>query len=111
MDVRSVSSPTIVMTATIVITLLSLYEAYLSCFLSCAFPTAGVLSCSVLALHHAAQVLGEHSLQLQQNERLLSVAWQNTSSSAPLEPYQCAAAILTTQVHPSNLGHVFAAHR
>eukprot|EP00775_Hariotina_reticulata_P010067 gene10067-10222_t len=44
-----------------------------------------------------SQVLGEHSLQLQRNERLLSVAWQNTSSSTPLEPHQCAAAILTTQ--------------
>lgn len=44
------------------------------------------------------QVTAEHSLQLQPMERVVTVAWQNTQQGPPLEPYQAAAAILTTQV-------------
>jgi hypothetical protein len=44
------------------------------------------------------QVGGEHSLQLQLNERVVSVSWQELAQGPPLEPYHCAAAILTTQV-------------
>jgi hypothetical protein len=44
------------------------------------------------------QVCAEHSLQLQPLERVVTVAWQNTQVGPPLEPYQAAAAILTTQV-------------
>lgn len=44
------------------------------------------------------QVAAEHSLQLQPMERVVTVVWQNTQQGPPLEPYQAAAAILTTQV-------------
>lgn len=44
------------------------------------------------------QVSAEHSLQLQPLERVVTVAWQNIQQGPPLEPYQAAAAILTTQV-------------
>lgn len=44
------------------------------------------------------QVSAEHSLQLQPLERVVTVEWQNTQQGPPLEPYQAAAAILTTQV-------------
>jgi hypothetical protein len=43
------------------------------------------------------QVVGEHSLQLQPDERLLCVSWQNLGSGTPLEPQQVAGALLTTQ--------------
>ncbi|KAF6258699.1 hypothetical protein COO60DRAFT_1088483 [Scenedesmus sp. NREL 46B-D3] len=43
------------------------------------------------------QVAGEHSLQLQPNERVVSVSWQELGQAPPLEPCHCAAAILTTQ--------------
>ncbi|WIA34203.1 hypothetical protein OEZ86_012559 [Tetradesmus obliquus] len=43
------------------------------------------------------QVGGEHSLQLQPNERVVAVRWQELGQGPPLEPYHCAAAILTTQ--------------
>eukprot|EP00879_Flechtneria_rotunda_P017296 GHRR01018118.1.p1 GENE.GHRR01018118.1~~GHRR01018118.1.p1 ORF type:complete len:1217 (+),score=567.02 GHRR01018118.1:272-3922(+) len=46
---------------------------------------------------HMGQVAGEHSLQLQYSERVVSVSWQNLSVKAPMEPQHCAAAILTTQ--------------
>lgn len=51
----------------------------------------------LLTLSHM-QVCAEHSLQLQPLERVVTVQWQNTVQGAPLQPYQCAAAILTTQV-------------
>lgn len=55
------------------------------------------------------QVTSEHSLQLQPMERVVTVAWQNTQQGQPLEPYQAAAAILTTQVCMLSLGeHVYA---
>jgi hypothetical protein len=53
--------------------------------------------CDVLECH-VLQVTAEHSLQLQPLERVVTVVWQNTQQGPPLEPYQCAAAILTTQV-------------
>lgn len=43
------------------------------------------------------QVAAEHSLQLQRNERVVSISWQSMTQHEPLEPHQCAAAILTTQ--------------
>eukprot|EP00878_Enallax_costatus_P005037 GHUV01005297.1.p1 GENE.GHUV01005297.1~~GHUV01005297.1.p1 ORF type:complete len:1446 (+),score=421.24 GHUV01005297.1:301-4638(+) len=43
------------------------------------------------------QVACQHSLQLQPNERVVSLSWQSMTQHEPLEPHQCAAAILTTQ--------------
>jgi hypothetical protein len=41
-------------------------------------------------------VVGEYSLQLLPDERVLHVAWQNLGTGPPLEPHRCAGAILTS---------------